>query len=755
MAASRSSTCKFFALAHEKLDNVDDILSKLEAVSHEIPSPLRHIINECKAAITSFASLPVAVLHVDRKGGILSANPKAQEWLKHICQGQFSSHTLLELLEPDSSRAFQHALEQAFNSGEMILANPLALKVEDQRGLAWQHTHLKRLPTLEDIIQIVLILSEHKQIKEQSLSTNRLPDLDSKDSFSEVTDMCHDINNNEKPEKCESLGENIFMHTTEAVLVTNIDKNIIRVNPAFERITGYSDQEVVGKNPNILSSGIHDISFYKKMWADINYTGHWTGEVTNCTADGSFYTALTTISAITDSDGCLQGYIDIQSDITILRETQAQAIKLANYDSLTGLPNRDLLNDRLEQLLRVSKRHNHGFAVMFVDLDHFKEVNDSLGHIVGDDLLVNISKQLRAMLRSGDTIARIGGDDFVVLLPETREAAALEVAEKLVIGLHKPVNLPGIPGYAPSLSVGVALFPDHAHDADTLLKFADTAVNQAKASGRNRFVLYGQTMGEQLDAKFKLRTELPLAIQRGEMLIYLQPKFDLNTRRIMGAEALIRWQHSSLSLLSPADFLPAISGTPVMEELDSWILNESIELLADWQQRGCLPTEFHIAINQTADDINTSTWADHLQALLARVDLPPARLEIELVESVLAENDSTIQNNLRQLRELGVSLAIDDFGTGYSNLAYLTRMPFTLLKIDMRFVKNMQESASDLEVVKTIITLAKALDVRTLAEGVETEEQAKLLQELGCDWAQGYLVSPPIPVEEFEKYFLG
>jgi EAL domain-containing protein (putative c-di-GMP-specific phosphodiesterase class I) len=239
------------------------------------------------------------------------------------------------------------------------------------------------------------------------------------------------------------------------------------------------------------------------------------------------------------------------------------------------------------------------------------------------------------------------------------------------------------------------------------------------------------------------------------MLIYLQPKFDLNTRRIMGAEALIRWQHSSLSLLSPADFLPAISGTPVMEELDSWILNESIELLADWQQRGCLPTEFHIAINQTADDINTSTWADHLQALLARVYLPPARLEIELVESVLAENDSTIQNNLRQLRELGVSLAIDDFGTGYSNLAYLTRMPFTLLKIDMRFVKNMQESASDLEVVKTIITLAKALDVRTLAEGVETEEQAKLLQELGCDWAQGYLVSPPIPVEEFEKYFLG
>ncbi len=393
--------------------------------------------------------------------------------------------------------------------------------------------------------------------------------------------------------------------------------------------------------------------------------------------------------------------------------------------------------------------------MLFVDLDHFKEVNDSLGHAVGDELLLHIKEKLTKILRAEDTLARLGGDEFVVLLPETEREAALAVAQKLVEGLHKPVDLSGAVGYMPSLSVGVALFPDHGEDAKALLKFADTAMYQAKAAGRNRFALYGQAMSAKIDARFRLRTDLPAAIRGGELRLYLQPQFDLASRRIVGAEALVRWQRpGSASPLAPGQFLPAVAGTPVMEQLDSWVLQQSVSLLADWQESKCLPVDFHLAVNQTANDINTPTWLDRLQGLLDHSTLSPGRLEIELVESVLAKDDANIQKNLERLRQLGVSLAIDDFGTGYSNLAYLTRMPFTLLKIDMRFVRQMHQSVSDLEVVKTIITLANALEVLTLAEGVETEEQAQLLQELGCDWGQGYLVSKPMPIDEFTQQFL-
>ncbi len=435
--------------------------------------------------------------------------------------------------------------------------------------------------TDERVIQTGLPALLHEELNHYTLglrlySTRKFPILDSGGQLLGVAGISRDITDEEHLRKQEHLSELVFLHTTEAIMVTDVDKNIIRVNPAFEHITGYSAQDVLGKNPRLLQSGLQEEGFYQDLWAELNNSGHWTGEFTNRTAQGELYTALATISSITDDNGLLQGYVGIQSDVTALRDTQAQAIKLANFDSLTGLPNRNLLNDRLEQLLCMSKRHSHHFAVLFIDLDHFKEVNDSLGHTVGDELLIKINKRLQVSLRATDTIARLGGDDFVVLLPETGKKAALEVAKKLVKDLHRPMNLTGAQGYIPSLSVGVALFPDHANDTKTLLKFADTAMNQAKASGRNQFILFGQNMGRELDEQFKLRTELPLAIQSGELRTFLQPKFDLNTRRVIGAEALVRWQRSGTSSpLPPSSFLPAILNTPVMEELDSWMLNDT------------------------------------------------------------------------------------------------------------------------------------------------------------------------------------
>lgn len=586
-------------------------------------------------------------------------------------------------------------------------------------------------------------------------STRKFPILDRQGRLLGIGGISRDITDEAERRRWERLSEQVFLHSRDAIVVTDRNGRLVRVNPAFERLTGFSAATVLGRRMNILRSGRQDRAFYRELWDTLQRHGHWNGELVNRNAHGQLFTVWVSIAALHDDDGTLLGYMAIESDITALRVAQARVDQLAHFDPLTGLPNRLLLQDRLQQMLRSAQRHERPCAVLYLDLDHFKDINDSLGHGVGDELLRRIAQRLRRELRADDTVARVGGDEFVILLPETPREAAEEVARKLLEALQRPLDLPGAPSYQTSLSIGVALYPEHGTEADTLLAHADTAMYAAKHAGRNRCAVFNDALGQQVDWQFHVRNDLPGALERGELCLYLQPKFELGSQRVVGAEALVRWQHPGQGrLLLPGDFLWAIEHTPLLQRLDHWVLEEATRLLVAWRAAARLPAGFTLAVNQTAHDIDRPDWLQRIEATVAAAGLPPQTLEIELTENILAQPSPLIRDNLLGLRQLGVGLAIDDFGTGFSSLAYLQRLPVSVLKIDQSFVRRMVDSSADRTLVQTIVALAHSLGLRTVAEGVETDEQCRALQAAGCDLGQGYRVAPPLPAGEFAARFL-
>lgn len=570
-----------------------------------------------------------------------------------------------------------------------------------------------------------------------------------------VGGVSRDVTANAALRRDQRISELVFQHSSDAIIVTDSDARIVRVNPAFERLTGFGAERVVGRKVSILRSDRQSPGFYREMWRELLDRGHWAGELVNRNAHGDLFTVWVSISVLRDENRQVTGYMAVETDMAALRQAQEHIDRLARFDPLTGLPNRTLLMDRLEQLVRSAGRRERAFAVLFVDLDHFKDVNDTLGHAAGDELLQRIATRLRQELRADDTVARLGGDEFVVLLPETQQSAALEVANKLVQALSRPIDLQRAQGYRASLSLGVAVYPQHGETSEELLQHADTAMYAAKSAGRDRVVLYNGAMSERADWQFHLCTELPRAIEAGQLRLHLQPKFALGDRRLVGAEGLIRWYRNGDEVpLMPGEFIWALEQGQLLNQLDDWVLAEAIRLLGDWRQRGLLFPGFTLAVNQTATYIDSARWLPRIVSLIQQAELPAGALEVELTENILAQPNPQMLTNLAQLRELGVALSIDDFGTGYSSLAYLQRLPVSVIKIDQSFVRNMVDNASDHALVQTIVSLAHNLGHHTVAEGIETEEQRRTLMQLGCDWGQGYLVSPAVPVAEFEQRFL-
>jgi diguanylate cyclase (GGDEF)-like protein len=504
---------------------------------------------------------------------------------------------------------------------------------------------------------------------------------------------------------------------------------------------------VLGQNPRFLKSGRHGDVYYAGLWQSIAKDGAWQGELWNRRKDGELYMVLATLSEVRDATGRLTHYINIATDITHQKEAEQRIEHLAYYDALTDLPNRALLSQRAELALALAARHHNGLAVLFMDLDRFKEVNDSLGHSEGDALLVQVAARLREQIRETDTVCRLGGDEFVLLLPDADQDGALQVADKGVDGVSPsrsrwPVIIYGLP-----VSIGIALYPHDGQTVTELLKNADAALYQAKQDGRNTRAFYAREMNVATFERLMLETELRKAIAAGQLRAYYQAKVRLSDGRMIGAEALVRWQHPDHGLIPPGRFIPLAEASDLIVEIGDWMLTEVCRQLAIWRDAG-LPT-LTVAVNLAARHFRDAGLTARIEGLLAAHQLPPQALELELTESSLLEAGPQTAETLLAIKHLGVGLAIDDFGTGYSSLSYLKRLPLTALKIDQSFVRDLVTDTDDRILAATIVALGHSLGLKIVAEGVETDEQRRILLNQGCDLAQGYWFGRPIPAEEF------
>ncbi|MGR9046303.1 MAG: PAS domain S-box protein [Gammaproteobacteria bacterium] len=547
-------------------------------------------------------------------------------------------------------------------------------------------------------------------------------------------------------EKLE-LSAKVFEQSLEGIMICDLHNRIISVNQAFTTITGYQEREVQGKDPKLLSSGLQDKDFYRNLWESLKTSGFWQGEIWNRTKLGEIYPEWLTISVIYDKNGEVTNYIGIFSDLSQHKEAEQRIEHMAHYDPLTDLPNRILLKARIDHEIAVAKRHNLSLAILFIDLDHFKYINDSLGHTVGDKLLIEIGHRLLSAVREEDTVARLGGDEFTVQLCDTDEIGAAAVAKKIITSLSSPIYIAGNQLHV-TPSIGISLFPDNGLDYDSLTQNADTAMYHAKRQGRNQYQFFTTEMQEQSHRRLVVENDLRQALKRNELALYFQPQIAADTFEIIGAEVLLRWNHEQWGLVSPAEFIPIAEECGLILQIGDWVLEQAIVQAKRWQTAGYPPLT--IAVNLSLAQFRDEKLYEKIKTLLEHYHLDPQFLELELTESVAMHNVESAIGITWKLKQLGILLSIDDFGTGYSSLSYLQRFALHKLKIDQSFSRKMLESQESENIVDAIISLAKSLKLKTIAEGVETEQQLNMLKEKNCDEIQGFYFSKPVPADQFE-----
>jgi diguanylate cyclase (GGDEF)-like protein/PAS domain S-box-containing protein len=565
--------------------------------------------------------------------------------------------------------------------------------------------------------------------------------------------FARDITERKQADEYRRLTAKVFESTAEGVIVTDPAGDIVDVNRAFTEITGYGKEEVIGQNPKILNSGRHDIDFYRSMWQSLQETGRWYGEIWDRGKDGGLFPVWETISAVTDEKGVVTHYVSVFTDISHIKHSQEQLDHLAHHDALTDLPNRLLLNERLEQAIRRAERHDSQLAVIFLDLDNFKHINDSLGHPAGDRLLQIVANYLQESIRHEDTVARVGGDEFVVLMEDIgRSANAGIAAEKLMSIFDEPIQLEGR-DIAVASSLGISLYPRDGVDPATLLRNADAAMFRAKAEGRNSYQFYTAELTLNAFERIFLESSLRLALDREELLLLYQPQVDLVTGNITGVEALLRWRHPELGLVSPVKFIPMAEECGLIFPIGNWVLRNACLQAMAWLKQGL---DFgRMAINIAGPQIQRGDLVQEVQQVLADSGLPAANVELEVTEGFIMYEAEHAISQLKKLGDLGLTLAIDDFGTGYSSLNYLKQLPIHKLKIDQSFVRDIPHDPNDVAISTAVVALGKSLGLTVIAEGVESKEQARILQEMGCEEVQGYLYSKPVTPEELEKLLTG
>ncbi len=542
------------------------------------------------------------------------------------------------------------------------------------------------------------------------------------------------------------LHASIFEHSGEGILISDADERIVAVNKAFCRITGYSKEEVLGRSAHMFDSVHQDEDFYRRMREEIRTSGSWRGEMLEMKKGGEVYPKWASVGAMKSPEGRISHYFSIFSDISERKRAEERIHHLAYYDALTDLPNRSLLNKLVTQTLAAAARSRAHGALLFIDLNRFKPINDTLGHEVGDRLLKQVGERFRATLRSEDLMARLGGDEFVAGLFNIakREHAGI-VAQKLLTALDEPFLIDGNE-LRLGACIGISIYPQDGDNAETLLRYADIAMYRAKQTRQNAFMYYSEEMNRRSLDRMKIETGLRQALDRGELRVHYQPKLDIGSGEIIGAEALVRWQHPSEGMIPPGEFIPVAEETGLVVQIGEWVLEQACLQAQAWQRAG-LPL-LKIAVNISARQINAGLPRT-VAALLARLGLPPEWLELELTESMLMHGSDEVIDMMDELHAKGVSLALDDFGTGYSSLSYLKRFPIDTLKIDRSFVAGIPQDANDCAIAGAIVSMAKQLGHKVIAEGVETREQLAFLSSLGCHEIQGYLFSPGVPAESF------
>jgi diguanylate cyclase (GGDEF)-like protein/PAS domain S-box-containing protein len=540
----------------------------------------------------------------------------------------------------------------------------------------------------------------------------------------------------------------VFDTTSEGILVTDADNIILLVNSAFTKTTGYSSDEVQGRHPSVLSSGRHDGEFYAAMWRSLRETGAWSGEIWNRRKNGEIYPEWLHINAVIDNDGVATNYVGIFSDISNQKHVQRHLHQLAYYDALTGLPNRQLFYDRIEQIIIRARREDAGFSLLFVDFDRFKNINDSLGHNFGDKLLQVAAQRLRESVRESDTVARLGGDEFTVILVDSdSERNVAATATKIVESFSQPLEVENHPIFL-TASVGIARYPDDGSDAETLMRNADAAMYQAKDEGRSRYCFFTSLLNSQLSDRLDKESALRSSLHGEGLRLVWQPQVRLADRRLVGLEALARWHHPHFGDIPPAQFIPLAEEAGLMPEFGLWVLKEAsanVTRLAEHHSIDAL----HFALNISALQVyRGDELKQGIQETLGKSGISLGNFELELTESTLMSRGSASEALIKELRDWGLLIAVDDFGTGYSNLAYLKRFAVHRLKIDQIFVRDLANDETSRQLVTAIVQMAHSLNIQVIAEGIETEEQHAILLALGCDEGQGFLYGRPMETDQ-------
>lgn len=694
-------------------ENLEQIV---EVRTHDLTQVNQSLTESEARTRTLFHTIPDLIWLKDKEGIYLACNP-AFEQLFNAKQSEIIGKTADDFIGADLTQSFHSNDLEVIKANKPIVIEEWLTYVETGRRALFE---VIKVPMQTTGGQLIGVLGVGRDITERKQAEERL-----------------------------QLAAMVYQNSSQSIMVTDDSGTIIAVNPGFERITGYSSEEVIGKNPSIVSSGRHDRAFFQAMWHSLNTAGRWQGEIWNRRKNGQIYPAWITINAIYNEDGSIDRYVELCSDFSKKKEAEQLLWQQTNFDPLTGMPNRHMFTEYLEQETKNSQQAQLPLALLFLDLDRFKDINDTLGHDMGDIMIKDVAQRLKSCVRESDIVAHLGGDDFTVILSSLESVSTIEhIANAILKSISEPFQLGNEIAHI-TASIGVSIFPDDTSNVDDLLKNAEQAMYAAKKDGRNRCNYFTSSMQAAAQVRLHLINDLRNALSANQFKVVYQPIANLSSGEIHKAESLIRWQHPVRGLISPAEFIGIAEEIELIADLGNWVFHEAAHQSLRW--RTSIQPDFQISVNMSPlqfrnDGISHITWFDFLR----RLGIPGDGIVVEITEGLLMDLDQGISAQLLAFRDAGIQVAIDDFGTGYSSLSYIKKFDIDYLKIDQSFVRNLTPDSSDLALCEAIIVMAHKLGIKVIAEGVENEIQRSLLEAAGCDFGQGMLFSKPLSASDFE-----